>query len=178
MTVHRIGQQSLLLVLALITFVAHGEDSAPSRVDQIKAAAVLKFAHYVHWPDSENGFAEIAGASICILGNDPYNGALHALQRVAKVTVRQVVNGSETTGCRMLVIGESERDRLDLVLDELRGKGLVTISGIDGFTNRGGMIRLYAKNNRIRFDINQRTARDVRIRFDLRLTRLAATLVE
>ena len=59
------------------------------------------------------------------------------------------------------------------LIDELE-----VISEIDGFTNRGGMIRLYARNNRIRFDINQGAAREVEIRFDLRLTRLAASVHE
>ena len=178
MTFHRIGQRSLLLVLALITVAAHGEDNAPTRSDQMKAAVIYKFARYVHWPDAASGPVNGAGASICILGKVPYDGALQALQKTTNIAVRRVDQGSQMTDCHMLVIGESEREELDQILWDLRGKYLVTISEIDGFTDQGGMIRLYQKNNRIRFDINQRAARDVRIRFDLRLTRLAASLVQ
>ncbi len=143
----------------------------------MKAATIFKFASYINWPDNrDDRVAE--GLSICLLGEKLYDGALLALQETTDTIVRQVVSESQTIGCDMLVIGKSEQDRLDQVLQELRGKSVVTVSEIDGFTDRGGMIRLYDKNNRIRFDINLNAAREAKLRFNLRLVRLSMVVTE
>ena len=175
---HRFRLHILLMTVSIVSVAAFADDTGPTRADQMKAASIVKFARYIHWSDAESDSNDRANKSICILGKDPYNGALQALQDSANITVRQLDNIDQTTGCRMLVIGESEPGRLDQVLRALEGQKMVTISEINGFTDQGGMIRLYAENNRIRFDINQGAARDVQLRFDLRLTRLATTVID
>ncbi len=173
--VRRVLPPLLLVASSLITGAACAEDSGPTRVHQMKAACIHKFARYIHWPDAVNRAASNPGSSICLLGEDPYDGALQALQRTTDISVRQVDDVSQTTGCHMLVIGASEQARLDQVLQALRGQSqsVVTISEIDGFTNRGGMIHLFSRNNRIVFDISQSAARAAQLRFDLRLIHLA-----
>ena len=165
-----------LAVVLLTSVVVHGEDNDATRAHRMKAACIHKFARYIHWPHTPNNPATTPGLSICLLGEDPYDGALQALGSTTDITVRQVGDSGQMTACDMLVIGESEQGRLDQLLQELSGQSVVTISEIDGFTDRGGMIRLYAKNNRIMFDINQRIAGEARLRFDLRLIHLAAAV--
>jgi len=177
--IRRFSSPLLLFVAVSLTLVtANAENSGPTRADRMKAASIYKFSRYIHWVDTEDNRVISAGTSICILGTDPYDGALYALQGSTNISVRPVDNSSQTIGCHILVISQSEQARLHRVLRDMRGKRLVTISEIDGFTDQGGMIRLYTKNNRIRFDVNQAAAREVQLRFDLRLTRLAASVVE
>lgn len=165
--------RQLLLVLSLAAVVAHAQDSGPMRGDHMKAATIHKFANYIQWPESTHHRVAEKTLSICLLGEKPYRGALHDLQETTDTSVRQVANSSQTIGCDMLVIGDSEQDELDQILQELRGKSVVTVSEIKSFVERGGMIRLYVKNNRIRFDINLHATREAQLRFDHRLVRLS-----
>ncbi len=163
----------LLLVISLDAVAAHAQDSGPTRSDSMKAATIHKFANYIQWPESANQRVAEETLSICLLGEKPFHGALHNLQKTTDTIVRQVASSSQTAGCDMLVISESEQSRLDEVLQKLHGKIVVTVSEIKSFMERGGMIQLYVKNNRIRFDINLHAAREAQLRFDLRLVRLS-----
>ena len=168
---------SLLLALPLSSPAVLGQDDSSSRAQRMKAASIYKFTRYILWPDSAAELDAEVSTTICLLGTDPYDGALQALQNSTDINVRQVDNSDQMDGCHFLVISESEQAGLEKVLRELRGKSVVTISEIDHFIDRGGIIRLYARNNRVRFDINQRAARDSQLHFDPRLTRLAATVL-
>ncbi len=165
--------RQLLLVILLFAVAAHAQDNGPTRGDQMKAATIHKFANYIQWPESANHRVAEEALSICLLGEKPFHGALHNLQKTTDTIVRQVASGSQSIGCDMLVISNSEQAGLDQVLQELHGKSVVTVSEIKSFMERGGMIQLYVKNNRIKFDINLQAAREAQLRFDLRLVRLS-----
>ena len=177
MIIRGCGLRPLLLVVVLLTMaVTHADDNATARAHQMKAATIYKFARYIQWPESVKRPTADEALSICLLGEDLYDGALHALQNSTNITVRPVDSSSQAIGCEILVIGKSEEARLDQVLQELDGKSVVTVSEIERFTDQGGMIRLYDKNNRIRFDINLRAAQEAELRFDLRLIRLSVAV--
>jgi len=174
--IRSVAVPAALLLLSVMMAAVAAEDDVSSRDHLMKAATIYKFAHYIHWPEDRGGQSGKGALSICLLGGDLYDGALAALQDTGSVVVRQVDGISHLPGCDILVIGTSEQARLEQVLEELQGHSIVTVSEIDRFTDRGGMIRLYDKNNRIRFDINLRAAREAELRFDLRLVRLSVTV--
>jgi len=141
-------------------------NSAPqeiSREYQIKAAFLFNFAQFVEWP--AGAFAN-PSAPLCIgiLGNDPFGPALD--QTVQGETIRSrplVVTRSKQVedlkDCQLVFISESERDRVGEVLAALDLQSVLTVSDIDRFAERGGVIRFFVQGNRVRFEINPTSAR-------------------
>ena len=124
---------------------------------QIKAAYILNFARYVEWPA-----ARLPGGAVlrvCLLGRDPFDGALHGIDgrqvQGHEVRVRPADNLEQALDCHVVFVAESEERRLGLILRTLAGRGVLTVSDIDGFAEAGGAIGLVVEDERVRFDINQ-----------------------
>lgn len=123
---------------------------------QIKAAYLLNFTRYVEWPAPR--LPAGSPLRLCLLGRDPFGEALAGLEgrQVNGHEVRlRTVDGVETAGeCHLVFIADSEERRVGLLLRGLAGRGVLTVSDIDGFAEAGGGIGLVVDERRVRFDIN------------------------
>jgi hypothetical protein len=165
---------SFRLALAATFLVAlHGQ------IDeyQVKARFLCNFARYVEWP-SESFKAGNDPIVICILGKDPFGGALD-----------QAVNGKEVQGrrflvrpisgippdlhCHILFVPLSERKQFRSTAGTLNGSGILTIGEIQGFTADGGMINFKLEDSVVRFEINVEAAGREHLRISSRLLSLA-----
>jgi hypothetical protein len=59
------------------------------------------------------------------------------------------------------------------VLDQLRGRPILTVSDADGFAEAGGMIGLFIEDSRVRFAINLGAAESAHLTISSRLLNLA-----
>jgi hypothetical protein len=152
--------------------------ASPAGEYQIKAAYLLNFARYVEWPAARLP----AGAALraCVLGRDPFGGALGALEgrqvNGHELRVRQLDGAAQTDDCQVVFVAESEERRLGAVLRMLAGRGLLLVSDIDGFAEAGGSIGLVTEDGRVRFDINQASLQRDGLRASAQLLRLARTV--
>ena len=75
--------------------------------------------------------------------------------------LRQADSLEQALDCHMVFVSGSEERRMGLLLRGLAGRGVLTVSDIDGFAEAGGGIGMITEDDRVRFDINQATlARD------------------
>lgn len=129
----------------------------PSGEYQIKAAYLLNFARYVEWPATR--LPPGAPLRICVLGRDPFGGALEGLEgrqvQGREVRVRQADSLDQTADCHIVFISGSEERRMGPILRGLADRAVLTVSDIDGFVEAGGGIGLVIEDQRVRFDINQ-----------------------
>ena len=130
---------------------------------QIKAAYLINFARYVEWPAGR--LPAGTPLRLCLLGRDPFGGALLGLDgrqvQGREVRLRQADSLEQALDCHMVFVSGSEERRMGLVLRGLAGRGVLTVSDIDGFAEAGGGIGMITEDDRVRFDINQATlARD------------------
>lgn len=129
----------------------------PSGEYQIKAAYLLNFARYVEWPAGR--LPAGAPLRICVLGRDPFGGALEGLEgrqvQGHEVRVRQADNLDQAGDCHLVFISGSEERRMGPILRGLADRAVLTVSDIDGFVEAGGGIGLVIEDERVRFDINQ-----------------------
>ncbi|HEB68061.1 MAG TPA: YfiR family protein [Desulfobulbus sp.] len=144
---------------------------------QLKAAYIYNFGKYVTWP------AKMATGpvKICLLGRqDPMAGSLGKLAgktiRDRDVTFDVLDSVSAKTDCEVLFISHSRQEQLAGVLAQLAGHGVLTVSDIQGFAGRGGMIELVKKKNKIRFIINIDSVRRAGLIISSRLLSLATVL--
>lgn len=121
---------------------------------QLKAAYIYNFGKYVTWPT----VTATAPIEICLLGRDPLADPLQKLEekkiKDRKITVEVLDSFSGKTDCEVLFISHSRQEQLAGILTELSDRAVLTVSDIQGFAGKGGMIELVKKDNKIRFVIN------------------------
>lgn len=153
--------------------------SAPPEEYQIKAAYLLNFARYVEWPVGR--LPAGAPLRLCLLGRDPFNGALSGLEgrSVQGHDVRlRVADGVEqASDCHMVFVSDSEERRLGVILRTLGARGVLTVSDIEGFAEAGGDIGLVTEDSRVRFDINQLSLTRDSLKASSQLLRLGRNVI-
>jgi hypothetical protein len=145
---------------------------------QVKAAYLLNFTKFISWP--ADAFPdERAPFSICILGDDPFEGALDQLVRGEvvqgrKLVVQRIRRAPKPGSCQELFVSRSERE-VPAALDGL-GNGVLTVSDRPDFIHEGGIIMFVIEDRHVRFDINQRAAVSASLTISSRLLNVARSV--
>jgi hypothetical protein len=163
-----------------VSLPAHAEASELDEY-KLKAAFIYNFAKFVEWPPSCFSGAQ-SPIRLCVLGVDPFEGEIKSLEakRIGEraLVVRYAEKVEEIQECHIVFIGISEKDRIDSVLNALKGSPVLTISDIDGFANLGGMIGLINAQDKVRFEVNLGAARLAKIEVSSKLLKLANRVLE
>jgi hypothetical protein len=150
----------------------------PGQIDeyQVKAFFLYNFARYVEWP-TETFKAANDPIVICILGQNPFGGALEQavagkLLGARPFVVRQI---SETPPgcCHILFVNSSERRRFRSMAGRLRGSAVLSVGETPGFTADGGIINFKLENGKVRFEIDIEAAGREHLRISSKLLSLA-----
>ncbi len=162
-------------------FVLISAALADAAVDEykVKAAMIFNFAKFVDWPvgsfGSDNRF------TYCIAGKSPLSATMQQMQgkliKERSVLVRHIDRPAEVSGCQVLFIAQSEGSHLSSYFLEASRSSSVTISDVEQFVDSGGIIGFTEEDNKIRFEINQETARKRGIKISSHLLGLARRVV-
>jgi len=165
-----------LSLALLLSAKAIAQETPPSEY-QVKAAFLFNFAKFVEWPP-ESFAGETAPLAIGILGDNPFGSALEETVQNKTINshslvIRQFHSVAEVTNCQVLFISAPEKKRFTEIFASLHGHSILTVSETDGFTEAGGMINFVLENKKIRFQINDETAKAVRLKISSKLLSLA-----
>lgn len=153
--------------------------------DTIKAVFSYSFGKFTEWPESVLP-DESNHLNLCILGENAFSAtALAAIEgkrikgKVLHIEVHSsgLLSSESRTQCHILYISQSEKNRLELILGEIRAAPILTVSDISDFASRGGMIGLIEKNKQIRFNINGSAINQSGLRISSKLYKLANTVL-
>jgi len=168
-----IAATALLSALATTPAVQAG---APSE-HQVKAAFLYNFANFVQWPEAA---LAPAGSSlrVCVVGTDPFGGALDEAFRDQVVQGRrvQIARGRSLAAlgrCHILFLSQSEQGRWPELLKELGTAPTLTVADGPALVRQGGMISFVMDAKRVRFEINRGAAEQVGLRISSKLLALA-----
>jgi uncharacterized protein DUF4154 len=144
---------------------------------QVKAVFVYNFSRFVEWPPQAFS-APDEPFVIGILGSDPFGARLDEAVRGERIDqhpllVRRFRNLGEIGDCRILYIDRSESAQLPQILAALDRRSTLTVSDLDGSSQRGVMIQFATENNRIRLRINVESARASGLTISSKLLRSA-----
>jgi hypothetical protein len=151
----------------------------PGQIDeyQVKAFFLYNFARYVEWP-TETFKAANDPIVICILGQNPFGGALE--QAVAgKVVegrafaVRQLSDIQLGSNCHILFVNSSEKRRFRSMAGRLKGSAVLSVGETPGFTADGGVINFKLEDGKVRFEIDVEAAGREHLRISSKLLSLA-----
>jgi len=127
---------------------------------QIKAVFLFNFVNFMSWPSSAfNSKSE--PFSICVIGTDPFgiyldfttDGQTAKGGRELKIK-RLKDNLREIRNCHILFISDSEQNNLNTLFERTRDLPILTVSDIDNFVKKGGMVKFFSRNNKIRLGVN------------------------
>lgn len=170
-----------VLISALLNPV-HGAcaESPLAQEYAVKAAFLYNFAKFVEWP-AEAFLNEQTPITICVLGRDPFGSALESVTRdkTAKgrsFLIRRFKAIEDVAGCHILFVSESEQkdmDRILSVLDKCRKCSVLTVSDMEKFARRGGVINFITIEKKIHFEVNMDAASRTGLKISSRLLTLA-----
>ena len=144
---------------------------------QVKAAFIYNFIKFIDWQNQK----DFKDFNICILGEDPFGKAIDILEgkivRGWRIKISRTNSVKATKECQVVFISSSERDSLKEVLSFFRGKPVLTISEVNGFIEQGGIINFIIVNDKIRFEINERVAKESGLKISSKLLRLARKVI-
>jgi hypothetical protein len=166
----------VLLAIAATAGHVHAAESVPDEY-QVKAAFLFNFAKFVEWPSVAFKGPEDPIA-ICVMGQNPFGTALEDVVRDKTVAnrafvVRGVLNTQQAASCQILFVSASERKRFRILLDELKGRSILTVGEGDDFTANGGIINFRLKDARVRIEIDAGAANRAGLHVSSKLLSLA-----
>ena len=147
---------------------------------QVKATYLYNFGRFVQWPPNATA-AKGDSFSICVIGQDPFGTALDGMLAGETidgkaVVAKRVAKPQDAANCRVLYISSSEGSRLKELLAALDKAGVLTVSDMPQFSQRGGMIQFVMVGSKIRFEVNLTSAQDAGLTLSSDLLKVAAAV--
>jgi len=169
----------LLAALACLAAVPAraGRPEAPSELE-VKAAFVYNFGLFVAWPAGPSASGPF---TIGLLGDDPLAETMERVLAGRRLgdrdlEVRRLARLKDARDVHILVVCRSEARRLPAVLDALEGLAVLTVSDLEGFARRGGMIGLRVDDRKVGFEVDLERASRSGLSLSSQLLRLARTV--
>jgi hypothetical protein len=147
-----------------------------SREYDLKAAFIYNFITFTEWPASAFHSSE-SPYVVGVVGQDPFGSALDVIVNGERIkgrplVVRRFRRLDDLHNCHILFISTSESVRLTDTLRRLRGRPVLTVSDMPGFTAAGGAIG-FTFTSKIGLNINPRAIRAANLVVSSKLLRLA-----
>ena len=167
----------IIIILLWVSNWSILAQTSNSREYQIKATFLFNFTQFVEWPT--NAFSEDqAPLVIGILGEDPFGMYLDQTIVGEKINnhpliIQRYRNAEEVKTCHILFINVSKINHLDQVLASLKGRNILTVSDANSFARKGGVIRFFTEDNKMRLQINLEAAKAANLTISSKLLRLA-----
>ena len=139
----------------------------------VKAAFLFNLAQFVEWPPEQ------VQLTFCVMGADRLDTYLEPLTRGKSIagrslSVRYVTEfRKELTGCSIVYIGRSEKNRIAQIVRTVQGSGVLLISEYPELGNQGVVINFFIENDRVRFEIDRKAAAKAGIKLRAQLLKLA-----
>ena len=144
---------------------------------QVQAAFLFNFAKFVTWPDdafqrSENSLI------IGVLGEDPFGAVLEETIRDKtvmgkKLAVKRFVRIQDAVNSHILFLSSSEESHLPHILKVLEKNTVLTVSDMEQFGERGGMVAFTVEDQKVRFNVNVDAVERAGLKMGSQLLKLA-----
>lgn len=169
---------ALLFFISCFSCLVHAENA--NLEYKLKAAFILNFSKFTSWPES--AFSEKSKVfEFCIVGKDPFGATIAGLES-KKLSGRSVhLNHSDLQdnleSCHAVFIGQSEKEKLQQILHNIKGLPILTISDIENFGEQGGMFEFITLEKKLSFIINNKQATSNGLKVSSALLNLAAKVL-
>jgi hypothetical protein len=166
----------VFLMMASGTCFVPAQNHSPLEY-QLKAVFLFNFTLFTEWP-TEAFSTPDTPIVIGVLGDDPFGTHLEEAVRDERVSNRPVIirrsrRVEELLDSHVLFVSASESARFNSILASVRGRPILTVSDVNGFAKRGGIILFVMDGNKIRLRVNLDAAKTVGLTLSSKLLRPA-----
>ena len=163
-----------LLGAALALLLCAIAPTPPVPEYQLKAEFIERFTRFIDWPAETSPGPFVIG----VYGESPLRGFLEAIarQRPMKgrpVEVREVGRIEDIDACHVLFVPAGRTRQLPQVLARTSGRAILTVGDTPGFAEAGVLLNFFTEDERLRFEINEPTARASGLRIGAQVYGLA-----
>jgi hypothetical protein len=174
------------LIWCIMSLMAMPVSAADTAIEEatMKAIYSFKFGKFAQWPQSKLSDNNTS-LGFCIFGKNPFDlSAIDAIEgkqvKGKTLHVELFENGllpdDALPSCHIIFVSQSEKLRLQNILDTLRYQPILTVSDIEGFSRNGGMITLIKTGDQIQFEINPDAVNRAGLSISSKLVELAKTI--
>jgi len=173
------GRASIIVLAALIQGLvpaapAAGQPLQSTLEYSVKANYLVRFAAFVEWP-AQSFATNRAPVVICVVGRDPFEGALERAARAQTahgraLAVRRPATAEAAADCHILYVGRGGDSLIPA------GEPAVLVVTDAAATANRGMIHFVIADDRVRFHIDLQAASRSRLSISSRLLNLALSV--
>jgi hypothetical protein len=172
------GAKATAALFFMLSATAVAAPPAKAAEYDVKAAFLYNFAKFVEWPNLD----PTRPIAICVLGANPFGDKLTRAVEGKRVDGREVevrslptVKGADT--CQIVFVASSERERVEDIVGQLGQRPVLTVSDVEGFADRGGVIGLKLQESKVRFEVNMDAARLAGLKLSSQLLKVATQVI-
>lgn len=163
-----------MLMAVLGGVVSMGAVSLQMDEGVVKAAALINVPLFVDWPSAALTEHFVIG----VAADDDFTSKLVEASRGRRlqnrdVQVRRLAKSDDGCACQMIFVAASDDARTAMLLRAARTRPVLTVGETSAFLREGGIVRVFRANDRLRLQINNRSAEDGGLRISSRLLLLA-----
>ncbi len=162
----------------LMALMVTGGARADSLEYPVKAAFLYKFGSYVEWPSG--AFVDAtAPLVLCVVGRDPFGAVLDKTVQgrtigTHPIVIRRMPTISHGAACHIAFLGGSGEQSAAEAARAVADAPVLTVT--EG-AEAPGAIRLMVRDNRVRFEIDQRAAQQAGVAISSKLLNLAVAVL-
>lgn len=151
---------------------------------RVKAAYLVKFTKFIYWDSrAANARSSTSPIVISVLGSDPVGGLLDKFLQNQKSASPIIINRigkdlNDLENCNLLFISKQEAARLPTIFKQLEGSNVVTVSDINNFARRGGMIGFVIDEDRVKLEINLDATNKAGLKISAKLLELSKIITK
>jgi len=169
-------------LMGILTLGAGSPYAQDSEEFSVKAAYIYNFTKFVEWP-GELATAHRSSIDICVVGDSDliqtkmvFKQASTAKLNISLVEESNVKNIS--SHCHIAFISENQSGNLGEILAALKSQPVLTVSDMDRFAERGGMIGFTLVDNKVKLTVNPKAAAAAGLRIDAQLLEIALKVID
>ncbi len=131
----------------------------------IKAVFIEKFTRFIEWPKNSSVYNKSHPFKISVIGEDPFKGKLEEYYSDKEIKNKSVEieyheSFNDSINCNILFVAEIDDDEIEDIISYAKIKSILTVSDTKGYAKKGIIINFFIDENKIRFEINEKSARD------------------
>jgi hypothetical protein len=131
--------------------------SVTGREYDVKIGFIYNFAKFVTWPPAADEKAPHT-LVLCYVADDPTITVFQKLDgktiRDRKIKVIAFQDGTCLEKSHIIFFATQDKERIQEILEQAKGRSILTIGEVEGFTQWGGVINFFEEFNRLRFKVN------------------------
>lgn len=143
----------------------------------VKATYIINFLDFISWQDDKKDDEDI---DICVIGDDSIGASLALIissSNITNVNIEKADYDNRLDLCEIVFLSKSHARDLERILFILNSKPVLTVSDIDGFIDKDGLIGFKIIDETIRIEINKTIADKLGLVFNSKLLQVAMRVI-